>query len=236
MQQHFSHIESLHDIGAILLYSSDICGEQGAIRRSYHLTPQFDAPNSMRSVVYAHGFAQDWLDRYDKSGFRQSDPIPERTMRHGAMLTWAAAREAGPNSPANKYYFAAMEEAGLIHGIGLPLFGPRGRDAYSGIDFGRPIDEVPNRNVGIVRAVLQAAHQRVCVILDSMNTMPELSEREREVLEWAARGKSISSIATILNLSSDTVKTYTKRVYAKLGASDRVGATVTALKLGLVRI
>ncbi len=236
MQIHFGRIESLYDIGKILLYSSEVCQEQGAIRHSYHLTPQFDAPNSMRSVVYAHGFDPEWLDRYDSCDFRLSDPIPERTMQHGAMLTWVAARDAGPNLPENEAYFAAMKEAGLEHGFGVPLFGPRGRDAYASFDFGYPVADVPNEQLGTVRAVSQAAHQRVCILLDANSKVPELSEREREVLQWVARGKSMTSIAAILDISTDTVKTYTKRVYAKLGASDRVGAIVTALKLGLIRV
>ncbi len=236
MQKYFAWIESLKDVGEILLYSSSICGDQGAIRRSYHLTPQFDAPNSMRTIVYALGFDPEWLERYDSSDFRLSDPIPERTMRHGAMLTWKDAREVAPNLPENEAYFAAMDEAGLIHGFGVPLFGPNGRDAYAAFDFGIPVDDVPDQNLGTVRAVSQVAHQRVCVLLDATNTVPQLSEREREVLQWVARGKSITSIAAILEISGDTVKTYTKRIYAKLGASDRVGAIVTALKLGLLRI
>ena len=37
-------------------------------------------------------------------------------------------------------------------------------------------------------------------------------------------------------VSPHTVKTYAKRVYAKLDATDRVGAVVKALKMGLVNV
>jgi len=236
MQRYFSQIEALTELGDILRFSNEVCRDQGAIRRSYHMTPQFGAPNSMLTVVYAHGYDPEWLEKYEQSEFRLSDPIPERTMEHGAMLTWDDARTKWPNTPENEEYFKAMDEAGLIHGFGLPLFGPRGRDAYASFDFGIPISQISPQQLGIVRSVPQAAHQRVCVLLDAKKTVPELSDRESEVLQWVARGKSISSIAAILGLSADTVKTYTKRIYAKLDASDRVGAIVTALKLGLVRV
>ena len=236
MQRYFSAIEDLDDVGEVLICSSRICFEQGAVRHSYHLTPQFDAANSMRVAVYARGFRKEWLDRYEQSEFRLSDPIPERVMQHGAMLSWADARKMGPNTPSNEAYFKAMDEEGLIHGFGLPLFGPRSRNAYAGFDFGRPISEVSNEALGIVRAVPQAAHQRVCVLLERMQSAPELSERETEVLEWIAKGKSLGAIADILAISRDTVKTYSRRIYAKLDVSDRVGATVAALKHGLVRV
>jgi len=235
MQQHFGRIEALNDIGVVLRYAADVCREQGAVRYSYHFTPLFDAPNSPRTAVIAEGYDPEWLALYETAEFRGKDPIPERTMMHGAMLTWLQAMHIGPNTVENTEYFTAMREYGLVHGFGLPLFGPRGRNAYSSFDFDMPVSEVAPVTLGLVRSVPQAAHQRVCVLLEATRERPELSEREGEVMQWVAQGKSLSSIATILGLSRDTVKTYTKRIYAKLEASDRVGATVKALKLGLVK-
>ena len=234
MQRFFGHIEALDDIGEVLLYSSEVCADYGAIRRSYHLTPQFEPAISSGTTIFAHGFSDEWLKRYEDPAFRAADPIPDRVIRHGAMLTWQEARTQWPNTPENEAYFKAMDEEGLIHGIGLPLFGPRGRDAYASIDFGKPISEVSDEQLGVIRSIPQAAHQRVCVLLDAMTDRPELSEREREVMHWVVQGKSYSAIAGILDLSPDTVKTYAKRIYSKLHASDRVGATVAALKQGLV--
>ncbi|HCI62629.1 MAG TPA: LuxR family transcriptional regulator, partial [Erythrobacter sp.] len=60
--------------------------------------------------------------------------------------------------------------------------------------------------------------------------------REREVLEWMGRGKSSVDIGTILDISPETVRTYTRRIFDKLDTNDRVTATVRALKLGLVEL
>ncbi|MDJ0977662.1 MAG: LuxR C-terminal-related transcriptional regulator [Erythrobacter sp.] len=236
MQRHFETIEGLSDIGEILLYSSQLCRDQGVIRQSYHLTQPFDAQNSAHALVYADGFREEWLARYEDEEFRKSDPIPERTMQRGAILSWMDARSAAPNTAANEAYFAAMDKEGLRYGFGLPLFGPRGRNAYASFDFGKPICEIAPKTLGFVRAVPQAAHQRICVLLDAMDATPELSERERQVLQWVVRGKSFAAIAQILGIAPDTVKTYARRIYAKLDVSDRVGATVAALKLGLVTV
>ena len=142
----------------------------------------------------------------------------------------------GTNTQENETYFEALREFGLIHGFGIPLFGPRGRDAYASFDFGMPFDEVPQAQLGTVRSVAQAGHQRLCMLLDTTQNMPDLTDREAEVLQWMVKGKSSSVIADILSISPDTVKTYTKRIYGKLDASDRVGAVVKALKLGLVTV
>ncbi|WP_299192490.1 LuxR family transcriptional regulator [uncultured Erythrobacter sp.] len=236
MQRYFDQIDALNDIGAVLGFARDIFAEQGIVRMSYHVTPLFGEPNSIATAVYADGFTKEWLACYDREGFRSSDPIPGRVMASGKMMTWQEAQQAAPNSAANEAYFEAMHEHGLIHGFGIALFGPGGRDAYAGFDFEKPVGEVAADKIGTVRSVAQAGHQRICMLLEQATPTPALSEREIEVLTWAARGKSQSTIATILDISPDTVKTYSKRIYAKLDVTDRVGAVVKALRLGLVKV
>ncbi len=59
-----------------------------------------------------------------------------------------------------------------------------------------------------------------------------LTDREQEVLEYAARGKNNSQIATELFLSPHTVKSHMDRIAAKLGTKDRTG--MVSLYYGLV--
>jgi DNA-binding NarL/FixJ family response regulator len=56
----------------------------------------------------------------------------------------------------------------------------------------------------------------------------ELSARESEVLALIARGLTNAQMAEELYLSSETVKTYVKRLYAKLGVHNRAQAAVAA--------
>ncbi len=48
-----------------------------------------------------------------------------------------------------------------------------------------------------------------------------LTEREREVLTWAADGKTAWEIGCILNLSQRTVEWHFREAYRKLGATNR---------------
>lgn len=62
---------------------------------------------------------------------------------------------------------------------------------------------------------------------------PELSDREREVLELIARGRPNSEIARQLSVSPKTVRNHVSNVFTKLQVSDRSEAIVRARKAGL---
>ena len=61
-----------------------------------------------------------------------------------------------------------------------------------------------------------------------------LTPREAEILGLVARGLSNRDIAARLVLSEKTVRNHVERTYAKIGASNRVGASLYALQQGLV--
>jgi DNA-binding NarL/FixJ family response regulator len=64
---------------------------------------------------------------------------------------------------------------------------------------------------------------------------PELTEREREVLERVANGNSNAQIAAGLSLSTKTVRNYMSRILVKLQVTDRTAAAVRARQAGFGR-
>lgn len=63
-----------------------------------------------------------------------------------------------------------------------------------------------------------------------------LTDRERDVLAWAGRGKTTSETADILKLSDGTVETHIKNALAKLGAHNKTHAVAKCITLGLIDI
>ena len=64
---------------------------------------------------------------------------------------------------------------------------------------------------------------------------PELTQREHEVLDLIAAGRSNSDVAAALVLSPKTVRNHVSAIFAKLHVADRSEAIVRARDAGLGR-
>ncbi|MEM8857771.1 MAG: response regulator transcription factor [Chloroflexota bacterium] len=103
---------------------------------------------------------------------------------------------------------------------------------------------------GLITAIKQAAvgeatlHPRIASRVvaelsgrnsEEPNIFAELSEREFEVLEQIANGKSNAEIAETLVISHKTVKRHVSNILSKLHLADRTQAAVMAWRKGVVR-
>ncbi len=61
-----------------------------------------------------------------------------------------------------------------------------------------------------------------------------LSARQRQILQMLADGMQTDAVAKELSLSTETVRTHTKRILAKLEASTRTQAVAIGIRYGLI--
>jgi DNA-binding NarL/FixJ family response regulator len=92
----------------------------------------------------------------------------------------------------------------------------------------------------LVRAIEAAAAGEFYVdpVLSSTIVLDEgertLSARQREILQMLADGMQTDAVAQELGLSTETVRTHTKRILAKLEASTRTQAVAIGIRHGLI--
>jgi DNA-binding NarL/FixJ family response regulator len=72
-------------------------------------------------------------------------------------------------------------------------------------------------------------------LAERMNS-PELSKREREVLQLMTAGMSNLEIGEALSITEGTVKSHINNILSKLNVHDRTQAVITALKRGIVKL
>lgn len=68
-----------------------------------------------------------------------------------------------------------------------------------------------------------------------VDAVPELTEREHEVLALLVKGFTFAEIGDLLGISAHTVTTHVKHIYGKLEVRSRAEAVYEALQLGIVK-
>lgn len=96
-------------------------------------------------------------------------------------------------------------------------------------------------NLQVVRQVLQrmsesAREETLGEAQLQANPLLALSEREREVLMLIVNDSSIDDIASVLNVTSSTVRTYRQRIMQKLDVRDSAGLLRFAIKHNLTSL
>jgi len=71
---------------------------------------------------------------------------------------------------------------------------------------------------------------------DMGTLMTPLSPREMEILKYVAEGNSNKRIASVLNISEQTIKNHVTSIMRKLNANDRTHAVVLAIRNGWLSI
>ncbi|MBC3957385.1 helix-turn-helix transcriptional regulator [Pseudomonas sp. DOAB1067] len=64
----------------------------------------------------------------------------------------------------------------------------------------------------------------------------ELTQREIEVLQWSAEGKTAADIAIILSLKERTINFHVASAILKMGATNKTAAVARAVKSGVIQL
>ncbi|MGH1830165.1 response regulator transcription factor [Enterococcus gilvus] len=95
-----------------------------------------------------------------------------------------------------------------------------------------------NKNVTIEELYddLQKIHRGNNLLPTYQNTLDALSEREKEILKFAAEGFKQQEIAEHLHISRRTVNNHLVSINNKLGVNSTVSAIIQAIELGIIRV
>lgn len=116
-------------------------------------------------------------------------------------------------------------------------------DIYKAIQAGAKAYLLKGMSVEELISTIRAVHQgrvrippAIAEKLAGRMAGPQLTVREQEVLQLIVRGRSNKEIGSELSISEATVKSHINSLLAKLGVSDRTGASTAAIQRGIVHI
>lgn len=187
------------------------------------------------AIPLSEGFPRALLDTYASFDFQRLDVVPRAALAGGRPVSWLQIWQTMQLTPAERELYCALDASGMQDGYALPCYGPEGRNAVISIGLMDAGADLSGAAISRLHYVAEAAHLRVCTLFSGHETLDRrLSNREREILDWVARGKSNAAIAEILEIAPGTVDTYIRRIYEKLDVSDRTSAAVKGVGLGLI--
>lgn len=215
-------------------------------------------PNSDHPLYFGTS-GRAWEHEYLQNNFVHVDPCVSRARRTNTPFNWGSVRlpsYSGGRKPGAIKTLEAATDHGFREGLVVPYhFADSKGRVYSSlvVFFWRdPVKRFEflikgkryeihlimiywmQRTIDLIAKTVR--HQPMMFRTDEMREMPLLTDRERDVMSWAARGKTASETAEILKLSDLTVDTYVRGALSKLNATNKTHAVAKCISLGLIDV
>lgn len=189
---------------------------------------------TLRSGVLMNTRSEQYLDHYEENDLIHKDPVVTELKENLNCFSWSDIIQTRDLSDAQRNIILDGREFGMRNGFIIPIISPSGR--YSIVS---PAGENPNlsdRARVALEMIGMYAHQALerSIISSDRESRPiePLSSRQRDVVSWAALGKTDPEIAEILGVAQSTVTDHIRKAKSKLDAHSRTFMVVRALRLG----
>lgn len=191
-----------------------------------------------QDAVVLHNYPTTWARSYAARNLHELDPVFLRAERTILPFFWDAPDFRGSLSLPQRLILLEAATAGLVHGFTVPIHTPwtaRSHRASCSV-----VSDSPNISARAYCAVQVMSMYLYDSVRDrnamDMASNPSsrvdgvLSARERQCLEFVARGKSDWEISRLVCISQHTVHKHIEAAKRKLGVSTRVQAVVWAIQ------
>jgi LuxR family transcriptional regulator, quorum-sensing system regulator BjaR1 len=175
-----------------------------------------------------HRMAQGFSD----GGFADVDPFMRR-LRQSVTPFEHDDITYGPE-PRAVELMRRRSDFGFASGLSVPIYGPTGRAAAV---FKGPTRTLLPHEKRAFHLITLYAFDRICRLCSPQPAQKRvLTNRQREVLTWAAAGKSAWEMGEILGISSRTVEEHAQQALGRLRAVNRTQAVAIAIRDRLIAI
>ncbi|VVD81331.1 Transcriptional activator protein LasR [Pandoraea morbifera] len=235
---HLSTLHAASDVDGVRAALVPLCR---ALRQRYFCyRGHFPLPGDGVAVPRLGNLPRAWEARYEQRRYGVIDPVLALAARQLTPVEWTPALYASPEA---RELLREQRAAGLRAGITYPVFAPSGASGTLSLSSSHASARRLRAN-GTHAWVLHAGavlamhvHEAVWRIVQrdaSGAHAPVLTPRERECLQWVARGKTSWEIGRILTISEHGVVFHLRSVMRKFNVSSRHRAAKLASDYGLL--
>jgi len=180
-------------------------------------------------LVMASRWPAEFFMLYIENDYARVDPLSRRSIQSRMPFEWDADSYRTDPDPLVVEMMQHAAQFRMRRGFLIPIHGPNGEEGY--VSTAAADLDLSARAKASIHLISLYAFERMHSL---RRLLPQkrslLTAREREVLTWAAHGKSALQISQALNISKRTVDEHTQTATHKLGAANRTEAVVIALR------
>ena len=202
----------------------------------YALTHHVDIRQAPQPAIRLDNYPSDWADYFDAEGLGDSDPVHRACDLTSVGFAWSRLSGMIHLTDRDRRILELAQARGLANGFTVPAHVPgeaNGSCSFA-VEKGTTLDEAIFPVAQLVGAFAFEAARRLWRMRASPVPPRPLTERQRDCLLWAARGKSDWEVSKILGISQETVIQHLKQARERYGVTKRTMLAVNALFDGTI--
>lgn len=213
----------------------DCCETMGV--RYFALTHHIDFRKADGPAVRIHNYPPCWQEWFDAHGLGKCDPIHRASHRASVGFAWSDVPDIIKLTPEDRFVLDQAYRVGIGDGFTIPASVPG--ETLGSCSFAVSAgDAFPAEFHFICQLVggfaFEAARRLSGARGVGAATSPILTDRQRDCVLWAARGKTDWEISVILGVGHETVIQHLKHARERYGVQKRALLAVRALFDGLI--
>jgi LuxR family quorum-sensing system transcriptional regulator CciR len=211
------------------------CRDMGV--RYFALTHHVDFSKPSFTGLRLHNYPLAWQNWFDENRLGTSDPIHRASHVSSIGFAWSAVPRMIKMTAADKSVLSQAHLVGIGDGFTVPAHVPgetNGSCSFA-MDSGEAFPSDLSYLAQLIGGFSFEAARRITRVRDIWaDPNPTLTDRQRECVLWAARGKTDHEISVILAISQETVIQHLKQARERYGVQKRALLAVRALFDGLI--
>ncbi len=210
-----------------------VLNDIGFDRVSYTLCTDHPSLDLAKQHGHSTSYPDSWMKHYVDKDYLGIDPVVGELLQKNRIFRWDDILQKHEKDSAAFQLMKEAEDAKVTEGIGISITTPY--EEITGIGIARSQrtkEKIDDHTLSQVYFYAMNFHETYRqLITDNLRT--QFSNRQKEILHWAIRGKTDTEIAFLINVSYATVRYHWNKLFEQLEVNSRTMAIEKAIHYNL---